>query len=305
MEPQSTEGEQLMNTSTKYPVEVSYKFSEEISIREEQLPFVKISILTDNIPDETIEFFPNVTTDYNHSIWYIYGDSTLLYAGVTIKAKGLSVGIGEDERFTAKYIGTENFSKYPVYWDSNKTYTISWELQNDDKYRLWMPSEGGELPLIDLPYANITVKRNTGITAEEANDINPSFNVPVGHTYPNLQKTNQIRRPSTQNTTSKIWLKTGVNKYRLIVYGRFCKWTDKQVITGGDYLESTYNYSPYLIESDIEGLWNKYYKLDSYTEEIKNTVLHGATSNPSNIRLLINYVNNSGQNEVRKYEIKT
>ena len=102
----------------------------------------------------------------------------------------------------------------------------------------------------------------------------------------------------------KIWIKTGVNKYRLIVYGRFCKWTDKQVITGGDYLEGTYNYSPYLIESAIEGLWSRYYKLDSYTEEIKNVVLHGATSNPSNVRLLINYVNNSGQNEVRKYKIK-
>ena len=298
---------------SKYPVEIPFKFSQEIDIKEDQIPFAKVSILTDNLPDETIDFFPSQTTPTYTPTWYCFGDDTLLYAGDTIVQR-LAWGLTEANRFSAKWIRpTPFFNRYHVYWDENsitavpsrEIYPMQWFLWEDGKYRPILPgSPGSSSPKLIMPYANITIKRNSGITAEEANGINTSFDVPTGYTYPNLLKKPTMRFPSVQNTTSKIWLKTGINKYRLIVYGRFCKWTDKRIISGGDYINGTYNYIPFYNETS-PGLWQSYYKLDSYTEVARNQVLYGASLNPSNIRLLVNYVNTSGQNEVRKYEIQT
>ncbi len=366
----------------KYPVQVPFKFSEEIDIKEDQLPFVKISILTDNIPDETIEFFPNQAPDSYNETWYIYGDDELIYAGDTVT--GLN-GILSSRSYTAKYILAVG-NRSHVYWAEaeylvSTNYPLRW-VEQDDKYRPSLPNYSAKPSQIILPYNVITIKRNTGlegviiasgttatIEGNELTDtgkftdvvdgmyisilsgtevqggkyqiishdndkvylernpgdnsigdviytisdsfsvvqgINPSFDVPIGNSYPNLLKTNIKRRPSAQNNLSKIWLKTGINKYRLIVYGRFSKFTDKQIVTGeGNYLEGTYTYIPYYEYDPGDEDWLAYYKLDSSTESTKNIPLYEATYNPSNVRLLINYMNNSGQNEVRQYEIKT
>ena len=365
----------------KYPVQVPFKFSEEISIREDQLPFVKISVLIDNIVDETIEFFPNQAPDSYDETWYIYGDDKLIYAGETVDWLN---GILSFLSYSGKYLLSQGvYSR--VYWEeaeylASTNYPLQW-IEQDDKYRPSLPNYSGEPSQIILPYNEITIKRNTGLEGiiitsgttatiegneltdigrfvnvvdgmyinitsgteiEEgsykiishnddkvylannpgdnsvgdviynvsgsfnvAQGINPAFDVPIGNSYPNLLKTNTKRRPIPFNNTSKIWLKTGNNKYRLIVYGRFCKYTDKQVTTGGDYLEGTYTYIPYYEYDSEAEEWLGYYKLNSSTESTKNIPLYEATYNPSNVRLLINYVNNSGQNEVRKYDIQT
>lgn len=294
---------------SKYPVEIPFKFSQEIDIKEEQLPFVKISVLTDNIPDETIEFFPSQATPVYTPTWYVYGDDTLLYAGDTIRT---IYGIGHHLGYTAKYL-FDIGDRYRVYWDStnrSSNYNMYWHLsQSDGKYRPALPFNPYRSTQTIMPYTNITIKRNTGISDEEANGINPSFDIPAGYTYPNLRLSEIMRFPNAQNTTSKIWLKTGINKYRLIVYGRFCKWTDKKIIEGeGNYIKGVYNYVPYyqIDTSDpLDWRYTSWYKLASYTEISKNIKLYEASLNPSNIRLLVNYVNNSGQNEVRKYDIQT
>ncbi len=366
----------------KFPVQVPFKFSEEISIREDQLPFVKISVLTDNLPDETIEFFPNQAPDSYDDTWYIYGDDELIYAGDTIT--GLN-GILSSLSYSAKYILAVG-NRSQVYWEEAEylvltNYPLQW-IEQDNKFRPSLPHYTGKPSQIILPYDVITIKRNTGLEGEvitsgttattasnvltdsgkftevvdgmgltiisgtgvtpglykiishdddsvslssnpgnnslgdviynisdsysTAQGINPSFDVPIGNSYPNLKLTNIKRRPIPLNNTAKIWLKTGTNKYRLIVYGRFSKFTDKQIVSGeGNYLEGTYTYTPYYEYDPGDEDWLAYYKLDSSTESTKNIPLYEATYNPSNVRLLINYMNNSGQNEVRQYEIKT
>ncbi len=365
---------------SKYPVQVAYKFSEEISIREDQLPFVKISVLTDNLPDETIEFFPNQAPDSYDDTWYIYGDDELIYAGETVDSLN---GILSSLSYSGKYLLSQGILSQ-VYWEEAEylvltNYPLQWLEREPGIYSPNLPNYSGKPSQIILPYDVITIKRNTGlegiiivsgtsatIEGNELTDtgkftnivdgmnvtitsgtdvqpglykiishtddklylvdnpgdniagdvvynisdsysvaqaINPSFDVPIGNSYPNLKLTNIKRRPIPLNNTAKIWLKTGVNKYRLIVYGRFSKFTDKQIITGeGNYLEGTYTYIPYYEENG--GQWLGYYKLDSSTESTKNIPLYEATYNPSNVRLLINYVNNSGQNEVRQYKIQ-
>ncbi|KKL66288.1 hypothetical protein LCGC14_2146480 [marine sediment metagenome] len=135
-----------------------------------------------------------------------------------------------------------------------------------------------------------------------AQDVNPTYDVPYYFSYPNLKLRPIMRFPSVQMTTSKVWLKLGTAKYRLTVYGRFCKWTNKQVKVGGTYIEGTYNYVPFY-EEVTPGEWQGWYKLDTFTETTRNINVYEPEYHPSNVRLLVNYVNNSGQNEVRKYSL--
>ncbi len=366
---------------SKYPVQMPFKFqSDEIGIKENQLPFVRISLLTDNIVDETIEFFPNQAPDSYNECWYCYGDDELVYAGDTV---GWVNGILSSRSYSGKYLLSQGIYSR-VYWKeaqylASTNYPLQWSTGADNKLRPHLPHYTMEPSQIILPYNVITIKRNIGLEGiiitngttatiegneltdigkfvnavdgmyinitsgteiEEgsykiishnddkvylvnnpgdnsvgdvtynvsgsfnvAQGINPSFDVPIGNSYPNLLKTNTKRKPTALNNTSKIWLKTGVNKYRLIVYGKYSKFTDKQVTAGGDYLEGTYTYIPYYEYNSEDEEWLGYYKLDSSTESTKNIPLSEATYNPSNVRLLINYMNNSGQNEVRKYKI--
>ena len=367
----------------KYPVEIPYTFSVDLDIQESQIPFVKISVLTDNLPEETIDFNPTQSTPSYTPTWYIYGDDTLLYFGSILTS---SFGVAASLRYTAKYLSpTIALSKYKVYWDSNsitesnpnKIWNLYW-FQQDGKYRPSLPSYLPTSPQIFFPYSNITIKRNIGLSAEViegtsatilgnvltdlsadfsqvvdgqganiisgtgissgiyeitahtsttltlggnpknndigdiaysislswnvAQDVNPTYDVPYYFSYPNLKLRPIMRFPSVQMTTSKVWLKLGTAKYRLTVYGRFCKWTNKQVKVGGTYIEGTYNYVPFY-EEVTPGEWQGWYKLDSYTEITRNIVLYEPEYHPSNVRLLVNYVNNSGQNEVRKYSL--
>lgn len=403
---------------SQYPVEIPYSFSVDLSIRESQIPFVRTSVLTDNLPEEPIDFTPNQDTPvYQFSpTWYIYGDDTLLYIGNTIKYLVLGVwpylSIGNawrgkyiwlshgDTRVHYKWI-SEQGSGYQnaIYWRSGVDYDIKpdtdWKWRINAPFRINIDYPPGSY--LDLPYSTITIKRNTGLSTDgveetiasgskatvslavltdnsadfssviddyhcvriisgtnttpgmykilahtsetltldsnpgdsDAEDVvysisesyaiaqgvNLNYDIPEDYTFPNMTKQMNRRRryPNVQMTTSKVWLKVGINKYRLIVYGRFYKWTNKQAREEQgtrNYIEGVYNYVPYNFTSDYG--WGKYrywsiYKLDSYTETSKtiDLVLYEPEPNPSNVRLLVNYLNNSGQNEIRQYTIQT
>lgn len=294
---------------SKYPIEIPYSFTTDLDIEESKLPLVKIAVLTDNLEEETIDFAPNASVKIYTPTWYIYGVSTLLYVGDIIKYTGLNWGISSSNLWRTKYT-YQPFTNYRTLWDSNTpplehaldSNYLYW-IQQNNKYRLSCPIlASNSLPYRILPYSTIRVKRNTGITLAEAEGINLSYEIPSQYTFPNLTLTQPYRFPSVQMTTSKIWLKIGRNKYRLKVYGKFYKWTNKAIrVDEGNYIEGIYNYIPtYKFNGSY---YLSYYKLNSYSETIKNIVLYEPEYNPSNVRLLINYINNAGNNEIREYKI--
>jgi len=364
---------------SKYPVEIPYTFSVDLDILESQIPFVKISVLTDNLPEETIDFTPNQAIKSYTPTWYLYGDGDLLYAGDIITNPEAT--INTTNRWRGKYLRGVSENK-GFYWASD-IHQIVWKLDNG-KYRISCPRIiRSNLPYATLPYSTITIKRNislsedvtegttatifanvltdssadfsqvvdgqhidiisgtdvipgiyeitahttTSLTLEGnprnneigdvtysishsftvAQAINSSYDVPYYFTFRNLTLRQRRRFPNVQMTTSKVWLKLGVDKYRLTVYGRFYKWTNKHIKDGeGTYIEGTYNYIPAFFESALPPPLKRYisyYKLDTFTETTRNINVYEPEYHPSNVRLLVNYVNNSGQNEVRKYSL--
>ena len=378
---------------SKYPVEIPYTFSVDLDILESQIPFVKISVLTNNLPEEIIDFTPNQMTKQYTATWYVYGDDALLYVGDRRVAEA---ALSAANIWRGKYVSGARV----VGWtDENYIFGIpsnvlGW-ISIDDKWKILTPlrysfapvEDSSNPPYPDLPYSTITIKRNislsdavtegttatifanvltdssanfsqvvdgqhvdiisgtdiipgiyeitahttTSLTLEgnpknnEIGDItysishswnvvqemNPDYDVPYYFDFPNLTLRQRRRFPSVQMTTSKVWLKLGAAKYRLTVYGRFYKWTNKRIKDGeGTYIEGTYNYIPAYYTAnpnpgDPPAARNHYsfYKLSSYTETTKTINVYEPEYHPSNVRLLVNYVNNSGQNEVRKYSL--
>ena len=103
---------------------------------------------------------------------------------------------------------------------------------------------------------------------------------------------------------SKIWLQIGVSKYRLRIYGKFYKLTNKKLKSTQTYPIATYIYTPHTFQSDPpDGDWTASYEFSSKVESTGTLKLYEPEAHPCNVRLLVNYVNNSGQNEVREYSV--
>ncbi len=402
---------------SQYPVEIPYSFSVDLDIREAQIPFVKTAILTDNLPEEPIDFAPTTKSFNYRDTFYVYGDNTLLYFGDAIIRDPTTPIQRSDgwirEKWRAKYLVPENYYGYNfVNWHgTNIKNRLGW-VEAIGEYYLRVPITDGyatsELALAALPYSTLTVKRNTGLADEPiasgssatifgsvltdagfsevvdgqrvaitsgtgitpglykiishtsttltlngtpgnntagdvvysisdshsiAQGVNPDYDVPDYYTFPNLTKceynfedngysgeassvshyTYSLNNPArsllfpipTENINmSKVWLQIGVSKYRLRIYGKFYKWTNKKLKSTQTYPIATYIYTPYSSQSNPpDGDWTASYEFSSKVESIGTLKLYEPTAHPCNVRLLVNYVNNSGQNEVREYSV--
>ncbi len=200
---------------------------------------------------------------------------------------------------------------------------------NDDK--VYLENNPGNNSIGDVIY-------NISDTLSVAQAVNPDYEVPSYYTFPNLTKCEyhftdnkysgqgslvpmynykasnpinatrdiEVPKPLENINMSKMWLKLGTNRYRLRIYGKFYKWTNGQVKTVQTYPVSTYTYTPYAWQVNPEAgnfLWNASYEFSSKVESTDTVNLYQPSHNPSEVSLLVNYVNNSGQNEVRQYKL--
>jgi hypothetical protein len=313
----------------QYPVQVNFSFEVDLDIAESQLPSVKTSIITDNIPEEPISFnMSQQVSNYYHTV-YIYGDGTLLYAGRILESitnynvtpgsqiSTASIQNINNNLWRAKYPHLFGSNYYPRW--TNTGYYIAWSnigrngvgggYDHDGTYYLRAPTSAvTSLPYPTMPYTNITMKINTGITDAEADAINSEQERPSNTTFPHLELVQPTRTGGASANLNKLWIKLGKEKYRLKVYGYFFKFTNKKPTeTTVEYTEATYVYNTktWTYTASVPNpttLYRSGYSLTSSTSTTKSLTLYEPEYNPSNVKLQVTYVNNRGHNEVRHYE---
>jgi hypothetical protein len=309
---------------TQYPVQVNFSFEVDLDIAEIQLSSVKTSVITEGIPEEPITFDVSQAISSYQSAVYLYGDGDLLYAGrifesqtkydVSPRPPGSQTSfvtleaLSNSDRWRTKYFNTipgAGSSNY-LTWTNSDDYLIGWSnIERNDvpdgTWRLRAPTEvSGSLPYAIMPYTSITMKINTGITDAEADGINTGYDKPSNITFPHLELTQPTITGGAGANLNKIWIKLGKEKYRLKVYGYFFKWTNKKPLeTTTEYTEATYVYNTKTW--NYNGLYRSGYSLVSSTSTTKTLTLYEPEYNPSNVKLLVSYVNNRGHNEVRNY----
>jgi len=256
--------------------------------------------------------------------WRGYGSSTFS-EGNEWRFKYVTRAVSEYIYDLAYWLPIGSSPNYRIRWTNKISCPKSSKVYHNDppNYEIKLGED-----YIIMPYSTITIKRNTGLTISEAEALNPNWSIPPNTTFPHMKLRipnmltadahgldgNPVNRQGSKwINESKLWIKLGKEKYRLKVKGYFFKWTDKQTRLDTDYYTDTYtvgtyNFIPYYKPPYLSGYNNEYTSYDSYyipaghTETTGNKIIvQEAIYNPIDIKLLVNYVNNRGHNEVRNY----
>ena len=329
----------------KSPVRVQYNFTIDLDIKEEQIPFVKTSLLINDSLEEPYEFklINNVDGQSDNDIWYLYGDEDLIYVGSRIIAPTGHANLNngyyyagsarESASWRCKYYTySELYNRIYPEWTTLAhflEYSIKWVTRNEWKdiednsiYRLLLPyhtsyyqkvpaGHSAPSPLYSLPYNTITVKRNTGESVLNVQNMNPVYNSPIDYTYPNMQhlegENGSLNYQSLR--TNKLWIKIGENKYKLKIWGEVFKFTDTITIENIEYPVWNCTYIPkYYWEfshGDEDWWWYRYwsrYELQSSSIDTVTKPRYGGQATQSDLTLSVNYINDKGSHEVRKYK---
>ena len=284
--------------SDKFPALVEFSYDITLDIKEEHIPFVRFALLTDTIEQEDIDFYP-LPNYYNYyDRWYIYGDGVLLYVGATTET-GLLPSINF---WRAKYLDPSGSSRY-MYWDSDRTWKILWDIHNssiDSNHpngllAIKTPQCNSLESPAPLPYTTIRIKRNYGEIFETVEAMNPSEEAPSNRSFPHLEAFQATAIPSIPNINS-VGIKIDTRKYNLKIWGRFYKLTEKVIKSTETYKEWNNTYI-----QTVYGNGDKYYKLGTSDVKDKTVDLYYAQETPSNVRLLLSFLNDKNAYEVRKY----